>query len=552
VDDLTLIADCLKYYHTIRHLKLSQVYHQIRKRLMRHSLDSVSLPQIKTRKSDKWIDFPLHEQSLLTETRFRFLNREYDISDTGWNDPGIDLLWRYNLHYFDDLNAVTTEERKEMHLSLIKRWIDENPPLSRVAWDPYPLSLRMVNWIKWQYRCDGLTDAMRTSLYLQSRCLFRSIEWHLLGNHLFANAKALLFAGMFFDTEESVHWRKKGIEILISEIDEQILSDGGHFERSPMYHSIILSDVLDILNLLQSHAAFIGVREGVLLNSVKKVIPKMLSFLESMSHPDGQISFFNDAAFGIAASPAQLKRYGEVLGISGERSSSKGLQHLKESGYIRLENDSCVAILDVAPVGPEYIPGHAHADTLSFELSLFGERVIVNSGTSCYGKGEDRAWQRSTEAHSTVEVNGENSSEVWGGFRVAKRAYPFDLKIHEDRGRYDISCSHDGYRRISRDIVHRRKWVVNDSEIIIRDIVEGVFGQARAYYYFHPDVRLKFDDPHKGSIILSCGQQVYWETALGKVHIMESTFYPEFNTSLKSYCLVVELVNGSSEVRFYW
>ncbi|MEN9780004.1 MAG: hypothetical protein RL014_1152 [Pseudomonadota bacterium] len=95
-----------------------------------------------------------------------------------------------------------------------------------------------------------------------------------------------------------------------------------------------------------------------------------------------------------------------------------------DSGYVRLDNGPAVALLDVAPVGPDYLPGHAHADTLSFELSVGAQRVLVNSGTSCYGSSAERLRQRGTAAHNTVVVNGQDSSEVWGGFRVARRPLP--------------------------------------------------------------------------------------------------------------------------------
>ena len=88
-------------------------------------------------------------------------------------------------------------------------------------------------------------------------------------------------------------------------------------------------------------------------------------------------------------------------------------------------------LIDVAKIGPDYLPGHAHADTLSFELSLYGKRLLVNSGISRYGTSLIRQFERSTEAHNTVAIDNKNSSEVWSGFRVARRAYPLDLKIEE-------------------------------------------------------------------------------------------------------------------------
>ena len=97
----------------------------------------------------------------------------------------------------------------------------------------------------------------------------------------------------------------------------------------------------------------------------------------------------------------------------------------------RICKGEAVLLIDVAPIGPDYLPGHAHADTLSYELSLYGKRVLVNSGTSRYGSGPKRDWERSTAAHNTVEVDGQSSSETWSGFRVARRAYPFDVLVEQ-------------------------------------------------------------------------------------------------------------------------
>src|SRR5690606_4780416 len=111
----------------------------------------------------------------------------------------------------------------------------------------------------------------------------------------------------------------------------------------------------------------------------------------------------------------------------------------------------------MAPVGPDYLPGHAHADTLSFELSLFGQRVLVNSGTSCYGHGSERIRQRGTTAHNTVVVDGADSSEVWSGFRVARRARAINPEVHDHQG-LEASCSHDGYHRLPGRVTHHRRW----------------------------------------------------------------------------------------------
>ena len=208
----------------------------------------------------------------------------------------------------------------------------------------------------------------------------------------------------------------------MKQLKEQILDDGGNFELSPMYHSIFTEDILDLINIFNCFPDQItDEQKNILTTSMKK----MIHWLDIMTHPDGEISFFNDAAIGIAPEPSEIKFYAQQLGINYEQKFSQ-LTHLQSSGYVRISEKDATLFLDGANVGPDYLPGHAHADTLSFELSVFGERLFVNSGTSEYGNGDVRQYERSTAAHNTVVVNSQNSSEVWDGFRVARRAY---LKI---------------------------------------------------------------------------------------------------------------------------
>jgi len=90
------------------------------------------------------------------------------------------------------------ENKKELQSDLIKKWVQENPPGEGNGWEPYPISLRIVNWVKWDLAKNCLSDEALHSLAVQARYLLKRPEFHLLGNHLFANAKALIFAGLFF------------------------------------------------------------------------------------------------------------------------------------------------------------------------------------------------------------------------------------------------------------------------------------------------------------------------------------------------------------------
>jgi len=470
----------------------------------------------------------------------------------GWVSAGkvdsVSKLWRYNQHYFDDLNALNADRRGEWHLALLLRWVAENEPGSAVGWDPYPTSLRIVNWVKWQSAGSVLPDACVQSLVIQARWLTQRIEWHILGNHLFANAKALIFAGVFFSGEEADQWLHEGLKIIGDQLPEQVLADGGNFERSPMYHAIFLEDLLDLLNLAQ---AFPGVVAQSYVAHWREAAQRMLHWLDGMTHTDGEIAFFNDAAIGIAPSPVELTAYASRLGLQADRDDAR-VMHFAESGYVRVASRDALALLDVAPVGPDYLPGHAHADTLSFELSLFDQRVFVNGGTSEYGTSAVRHFERSTAAHNTLVVNGENSSEVWGGFRVARRAYPQDLRIKELNESVMVTCSHDGYRRLPGRPAHRRTWQFSESKLVVSDQVDGRFDYAVTYFHVHPSVTIFPVDAGSWLLQLSEGQKVLVNVEAGVPQWSPSHHAPEFGMRLETQCLKVVLDKKGARVRINW
>src|SRR5690606_5224257 len=140
----------------------------------------------------------------------------------------------------------------------------------------------------------------------------------------------------------------------------------------------------------------------------------------------------NDSALGIAPALPALRNYASALGLPLPSSTQPSARLLPASGYARMAAGAAVLLADVAPVGPDHLPGHAHADTLSFELSLNGRRVLVNGGTSTYENDAERLRQRGTASHNTVVVDGHDSSEVWGAFRVARRARVKDVEFGQE------------------------------------------------------------------------------------------------------------------------
>lgn len=532
-----------RYFHTLRYLKPVQVYGRLWFRLYRPRPDLGPPPSLRRlTDADAPVDWHYHPPCMIGPASFRFLNENGDLAN-GWDSSAQSRLWRYNLHYFDDLNADEAAVRQDWHRSLIDRWISENPPGRGSGWEPYPLSLRIVNWIKWGLAGNHAEEKWLHSLAVQIRYLERRLEYHLLGNHLFANAKALVFAGLFFEGREAAGWLARGLDILRREMAEQILSDGGHFERSPMYHAVILKDLLDLLNLFRVYSR-------VAPEGWQETGTRMLAWLQALTHPDGRIALFNDATFGIAPEVETLKAYAARLGLAPLANQRRAMTRLPETGYLRCELGKAVLLLDVAPVGPDYIPGHAHADTLNFELSLLGQRIIVDSGISTYEKNSERQRQRGTAAHNTVTIDDEDSSEVWDGFRVARRAHPFALKIVEKDEEIIVRCGHDGYRRLPGKPVHHRQWLLNKEELRVRDWIEGGFQNAVARYHFHPDMEVELTQADAGKVKLPGGGEISFRVVHGLGRLEVSTYHPGFNVNLANRCLSVAFSGAEAEVVF--
>ena len=406
--------------NTLRYLRPVQVFARLWNKVPRGSVSDRRLKASK--ESQPKTAFLEYYRSWDGKDTFTFLNETHRVSNAmEWNNSAWKKLWLYNLHYFDFLRqegAGTADVGAK--IGLMKRWINENPVGRGNGWEPYPISLRVVNWIKFlvKFRESGhlpytadLTD-IETSLAIQVRWLRKRLEYHLLANHLLANAKALVFAGWYFvgkedgteSDDEASCWLHKGMDIYRRELPEQVLDDGVHFELSAMYHAIIFEDVLDCYNVTGS-------------NLFREYASKMLAGLELLTGPDGRLAMFNDASDGIAQCPRLLHDYAKALDIAPAFHEGSNV-----SGYVKLEAGAWTLLMKCGDIGPDYQPGHAHADSLSFELWKDERKVVSDTGTDRYVVDAERKRQRETAAHNTVLIDGKDSSEVWAGHRVARRA----------------------------------------------------------------------------------------------------------------------------------
>lgn len=454
-------------------------------------------------RDERVIFFPVHQTGCdlrreaenaarLQQGIFRFLNSENLLGfPTDWNPAGTTRLWRYNLHYFDYALDLALLVRWQDDLASAKllgqifsQWIQANRVGEGVGWHSYPIARRVVNWVQafslaaQENIFDGRTKESEwlSSLYQQTRYLEDHLEFDCLGNHLLANGKALVFGGLFFGGETGRRWIDLGQRILWHGLRDQILDDGGHQERSPMYHAIVLQDYLEVLLAYQ-------LNERPVPEWVRDRLILMTDFLDGVRHPDGEIPLFGDSALGIAHPPADILATAErLLRMPGRWTDARpGLycallaptaagstqmtsvpRRLSTSwcatGYVKLTGATPgdEMIIDTKPLGPAHLPAHGHCSLFSYELSIGGQRIIVDSGVEEYQPGPWRDFWRSSRAHNTVIVDGAQQTEIWGSFRAGERVRLLESRYRRTDGFSVFLGAHGGFARQRRRTPHRR------------------------------------------------------------------------------------------------
>lgn len=512
-------------FGTVRHLKVRQVVNRLTRRWApRPRLTEP--PPCRAPAARLRIPPVAAPVSFLGDGRFRFLNDERRVSPAEYGAPKRGLLWDYNFHYFDGLAAPSPDPGTKGRW--IEDWLQHVPAGARPAWDPYPASRRILNWILWAMRPGTiLPEGSRTSLGAQVRHLERSLEFHLMANHLLANAVALTAAGAWFGGDEGDRWLESGSRLLRRELNEQFLSDGGHYELSPTYHALILGDLLHLIQIARAT----GCRpvEEMLLEFARGAA----SWASAMRRPDGRPPLFNDAAYDQAPPTDDLLAHSEQVLAEAPSTPEPGFTHLEASGYFRFQEGRVFVVGDVGDLGPPYQPGHGHCDMLGFELCWDGAPVVVDTGTSTYETGAIRTRERGTAAHNTVQLGALEQSEIWAGFRVARRAGIETVRSTDDGISARIRGFPPAWSRLER------AWDFAGETVRIRDRVldRGRPGAGpTARLHFHPDVHLVEDSEGRWS---ANGLALGFTGALS-VRNVPYEYAPEFNLRIPARCLEID------------
>jgi uncharacterized heparinase superfamily protein len=485
---------------------------------------------------------------MLETGEFCFLNLAHPPSETiPWSAQGLAKLWLYNLNYFDFLNIDLGAPQQRFHLrralDVARDWCARNTTGREVGWEPFPISLRIVNWLKFLMRNaegaealgEGKTvQALLASLRIQALALEARLETHLLANHLLKNVKALMFAGALLDAPESSRWWGEGERLLRRELAEQLLPDGGHFERSPMYHAEVLEDLLDLQTLAKACSV-----KGGLGRLLSQCVSRMANFLSVILHPDCEIPLFNDSALEVAPPiTGLLVRAG--MSVEAPSNSRPEVTVLPETGYgvVRDPSSRSCLIFDCGPLGPDYQPGHGHCDVLSYELSLHGQRVVVDTGVSTYEPCAERLYERSTAAHNTLRIDGEEQAEIWASFRVGRRPRVGRLEAGEIKDLHFVRGAHYAYQH--RGVIHSRTIALTPGKCwVVIDLLSGKGKHlVESFIHFHPAVGVeRLNHPATNNLggegtcwVIRFSEERYFLTTLecGDVEAQRSWYAPEF------------------------
>lgn len=421
-----MLDKALLYLRTIRRMKPSMITARLRgqRQVPERQLEGLHVmrvPEISILELDFDASYLARfDREALQRNEFLLINERHVVDLEKWSVPEASHLWNFNLHYFEwsiPLAATYRETGDKKWLDLFKgfvsSWIESCSYPQGDAWHPYTISLRLVNWCIAINAFDGeiqrdtvFFGRMTESMYRQYRHLLVNQEIHLRANHYWENVKTLVILAASFGEDETL---KRALKDLSDQLDEQILPDGVHFERSLMYHKLVLEGLLRVW-LASRQFGF------DLPQNFKPRTKLMLDAMASLEKGMGKTPFFNDAADGVAKECCFLvAACNRLLGMDADDSKTK----FPNAGYYKLYDGDIAVMFDAGEPGPSYMLGHAHCDCLSFELSYMKEPIIVNSGSYAY-QSKLRSYVRSTAAHNTFLVDEEEQLECWGEHRVAR------------------------------------------------------------------------------------------------------------------------------------
>ena len=459
------------YFQTIRNLKILQILNRLfrvypKSFFLTKKKDyqpKIKIANINFREKEISIDF-INNEAEFIGIKANFL-KDFESQS---------LLWKYNFFYCDFLldSKIPNKNKEKFINQYSKEFIGQSP-----AKDPYVISLRLVNIIKWlSIDQKNISEALFENLQEQYFLLRKKIEFHLNGNHLLANIKALIFFEVAFSKDlinsSLLHW----LDLLSDQLDKQILADGGHFELSPMYHNIILEDLIDLFLISKNNSH--------LMNILMPYLKKMLRWSSIMKDTFGNIIYFHDSVTGVSLTFDQISNYLKQNQLNQfldfQIQDEDGVIDLNDSGFLNLKRFGFNVFFDSSNLKAKYISGHYHSSLFSIQLEIDGIPFISNPGISTYAVSKRRLDERSNYSHSCFSINNENTSNIWHAFRMAK-THECHYQIFKDS--YG-QCSVKGYTNSYQNHQYSRYLELDKNNIKITDSVKQNSNTLKQHNYY--------------------------------------------------------------------
>ena len=364
-----------------------------------------------------------------------------------WYPAGMSDAWIAALHGFDwlrDLRAVGGDVARRRARDLVDDWLSHGKRWHPVSWRPDVLATRLFAWLgQHEFFCASADDEYRerylAAIVHQGKHLARVLPGGGAGEPLIAAIKGLIVTGLALPDRAA--WADQGLRLLERECARQLLPDGGHISRNPSAHIAVLRHLVDTRGTLLAAGREVPY---FLIAAIERAAP----FVRMLRHSDGGLSLFNGTDEGESWLIDMLLAQADARG--------RPPVSAPHSGYERLVSNRTIVLVDCGPPPPPGVDGTAHAGTLSLEVSVGKERLIVNCGAHTDGNDSWADVQRASAAHSTLIIDDTNSSEILtaGGFG----RQPTDVTRTRDEtdGKIWLDASHDGYV-LPFGLTHRRR-----------------------------------------------------------------------------------------------
>ncbi len=434
--------------------------------------------------------------------------------------------WEWNRHHgFVTLGRAyryTGDERYvEEFARLLDWWCEQNPPEMGVNYaSNLEIGLRCVSWL-WAHHLMAPSrhypSRSRARLHLFLFYMARHLAGNLSytaytgrNNHLIGDASCLaVWCLLYPEVRASNDWLDRALTMLWAAIDEQVFSDGMHFELSFGYHQFVLELALQVVLLLRRNGRDVPARASARL-------AQMTEALAAVVQPDGLAPNFNDNDDGFVwalhDSPGQrLKSLLEigaalfdrpdflaaaesrpteqamlVLGSGQtERPSAANVRAVpsavrfdRAGVYVMRSGRGDRAQFALINNHPDPFPnsGHNHASLLQLLLWTDGKPLLIDGGT--YRYNDDRGWRnalRGTHAHNTVVVDGLDQAEPFRKFGWLSKLRPGESRFRETDDFVIYDGNHDSYGRLPQPVRHRRSvvWIKQPCAWVVRDELTG-------------------------------------------------------------------------------